>query len=190
MRLFVALIMPEEVKQAAAGMIADLKRAGADIKWVDPANLHLTLKFLGAVEDGLLPALTEALDGALAGRQAMEFTVQGCGAFPGAKRPQVVWLGLEGQTGPLAELSAALERACEPLGLAPEGRAFRAHLTLGRLRRGRGPSTPLAPLVRALAGRADWQGPAFTARRVELMHSTLTPPGPIYRPLRQWELTP
>ena len=188
MRLFLALELPPEVKQAAAGVTAQLKQAGADIKWVASQNLHLTLKFLGEVAQELLPRLKQALSETLAGREALDLTVRGCGAFPSLKSPQVVWLGLAGHAAALAGLAADLEAACEPLGFAREQRGFQAHLTLGRLRRGRGPARPNQALARVLAGLAGHEGPDFRGRRVALMHSTLTTQGPIYQPLAVWEL--
>lgn len=189
MRLFVALELPEPVKAAAAGVMAELKRAGADLKWVDPANLHLTLKFLGETPPERLDEIAAALQRALAGAPPLELGLAGAGAFPGLGRPQVVWLGVNGQGAELAVLAGAIETALAGLGFAPEGRAFQAHLTLARARRGRGrPGPPPRSLAQALAGLAGWRGPEFSAARVALLESTLTPAGPIYRPLWRYEL--
>ncbi|MFH1058775.1 MAG: RNA 2',3'-cyclic phosphodiesterase [Pseudomonadota bacterium] len=191
MRLFVALELPEAVKAAAAGVMAELKQSGADLKWVDPANLHLTLKFLGEVDPKRLDDITAALAQALAGQPALILTPAGAGAFPGRGRIQVVWLGLVGQAAALAALAGRVESALTALGFAPEGRAFQAHLTLARARRGRGRGQPAAPpqaLAQALAGLAAWQGPRFAAERVTLMESNLTAAGPIYRPRRVYIL--
>ncbi len=186
MRCFIALEMPGPVKEHAAGLISELKSAGADIKWVEPMNLHLTLQFLGEVEPELVPRLQEALAGACAECPSLELAVAGCGAFPGLKSPRVVWLGLKGMTQELAGLAGAIQAANRPLGFEPEQRAFKPHLTLGRLRRrkrGGKKGPPSGPLSRELAGLAVHRGPAFTAGRVVLMQSTLTSSGPIYEPL-------
>lgn len=187
MRLFVALELPEAVKAAAAGVMAELKRTGADLKWVAAANLHLTLKFLGEVAPERVGDITAALDQALAGQPALDLTPAGAGAFPGRGRIQVVWLGLAGQTAALTALAGRIESAMAQLGFAPENRAFQAHLTLARARRERSRGKPVAPpppqaLAQALAGLVAWRGPDFSAERVTLMESTLTPAGPIYRP--------
>lgn len=186
MRLFVALELPDQARAAAAGVIAELKAAGVDVKWVRPENLHLTLKFLGEAPDDAAPSLGDALESALAGLAAPQLGLAGCGAFPRPSSPNVIWLGLAGETRALAELAGAVEDALGPLGFPPEERPFTAHLTLGRVRRGRGsPQAPPAPLARAIAGLAGWQGPAFAGGTVALMQSNLTPAGPIYRPLRR-----
>ncbi|MFH1034975.1 MAG: RNA 2',3'-cyclic phosphodiesterase [Pseudomonadota bacterium] len=192
MRLFVALELPPEVKEAAATVTQQLRPWGADIKWVAPQNMHLTLRFLGEVAPEALAGIKTALSRALAGRQALDLAVRGCGAFPSPRRPQVIWLGLAGQVAELASLASAIQAGLEPLGFAPEARAFQAHLTLGRLRRGRGPARRPSPdqardkaggLARELAGLSGWEGPRFLAKRVALVQSTLTPKGPLYQPL-------
>lgn len=187
MRSFIALEMPGEVKEHAAGLIRELRPSGGDVKWVEPHNLHLTLKFLGEVDPSATADIIAALENACAGRPAPSLAVTGCGAFPQPRAPRVVWMGLEGEVAQLAELAQAVEAAMEPLGFEPEKRAFRPHLTLGRVRRPRrGERAPAtAPLSRALAGMAQAAGPSFIAGRVVLMKSTLTKSGPIYEPLHR-----
>ncbi|MCB2225126.1 MAG: RNA 2',3'-cyclic phosphodiesterase [Desulfarculaceae bacterium] len=185
MRCFIALEMPPAVKEHAAGLIKELKSAGADVKWVAPENLHLTLQFLGEVEPERQPGLEAALARACAGRPPLKLAITGCGAFPGIKKPRVIWLGLAGMIEELAEQAKAIQAANQPLGFEPETRAFKAHLTLGRVRerRGKKKAAPLGPLSRELAGLAGHRGPEFAANRAVLMQSTLTSSGPIYKPL-------
>lgn len=195
MRLFVALELPPEVREAAASVARELKSSGADVKWVKPESMHLTLKFLGETPDDQVPDVKSALKEACTGKPALELTVKGCGSFPGQKKPQVVWLGLEGQIDALRDLAVTIEAGLELLGFPPERRSFKAHLTLGRMRRGprrggRGGEQggPVGPLVRAIAAQKEYQGPAFRADNVVLMKSTLTPTGPIYEPLAEFRL--
>lgn len=187
MRLFLALDLPQAARAAAAKAMAGLKGCGAKVKWVQPQNLHLTLKFLGETHEGLLEAIKQGHERACSGMTAFELGLRGCGAFPRQRRPQVVWLGISGQVEGLAQLAARLEAKMEPLGFAPEKRPFRSHLTLGRLKRGkRGKKKAPVPaeLTRAMADMADWRGPGFLARDVVLMKSTLTPSGAVYEPLQ------
>ena len=185
MRSFVALELPPAVREAAAEIQGRLKPTGAEVKWVRPESMHLTLKFLGEVDPGDLPAIEQALEHACRGRRALELELDGCGAFPGRGRPRVVWLGVSGQVEELAGLARAVDESLAGLGFALESRPFKAHLTLGRLRQGRrGRRAPdTRGLSRALAGLASWRGPAFRAAKVALMQSTLTPQGAIYQPL-------
>ncbi len=191
MRLFVALELPPAARLAAAQVLDQLRQAGTDVKWVKPQNLHVTLKFLGQVEPRLLKEVGEQTKRVCAACPALELGLLGCGAFPSPQRPTVVWLGLSGQTEALAGLAGNLEKAMEPLGFAPEARPFQPHLTLGRLRRGHSvdKSGDSRGLTREIMALAAWQGPDFAARRVSLMESTLTPTGPIYRPLKEITLT-
>lgn len=129
-RAFIAVSPSPEIHARLVRLKADLAGAGVAVRWVRDDGLHATLKFLGSVEQGLLEAIRRAL-GAVAERFApFELAVAGLGVFPSLRRPRVVWVGLGGRR--LAELAAAVERALEPLGWAPEGRPFRAHITLGR----------------------------------------------------------
>lgn len=192
MRLFVALELPPEVRQAAALVCRELKSSGADVKWVKPESMHLTLKFLGETPEDQVAEVKSALEEACAGKAALDLTIKGCGSFPGQKKPQVVWLGLDGQIDELRDLAGAIEARLELLGFPSERRSFKAHLTLGRMRRGprRGGNRAgsVAPLVRAIAANKDYQGPAFRADNVVLMKSTLTPAGPIYESLAEIRL--
>lgn len=189
MRSFIALEMPAQVKDFAAGVVGELKPSGAEVKWVEPGNLHLTLKFLGEVDPGATADIIKALEGVCAGQPPLALSATGCGAFPGARSPRVVWLGLNGEVAALARLAQAVQAALEPLGFPAEKRPFLPHLTLGRVRsprRGRGGQAPsIAPLGRALAALATATGPSFLARQVTLMKSTLTRSGPIYEPLHR-----
>ncbi len=195
MRSFIALDLPAEARRAAAQVADGLKNCGADVKWVRPQAMHLTLKFLGEVDPGRVGELSRGLEAACRGFEALEMELSGCGAFPGLARPQVIWVGLDGELEPLRRLAAAVEQQMQALGFAPERRPFKPHLTLGRVRRGRkgrrggkGGQGGMAELKRRLAGLASWRGVRFTAGKLALFESTLTPQGAIYRVLHQIDL--
>lgn len=192
MRLFIALDLPPEARQAAAEVSRELKSSSADVKWVKPELMHLTLKFLGETPEGQVAEIKSALEEVCGGRVGLDLAIKGCGSFPPNKKPQVVWLGLDGQKDQLLDLAGAIEARLELLGFPPERRSFKAHLTLGRLRRGpkRGnrPSGSTVPLARAIAALKDYNGPVFRADNVVLIKSTLTPAGPIYEPLAEFKL--
>src|SRR5262245_6799886 len=96
----------------------------ADVRWADREQLHVTLKFLGAVPDDRVAALSSALDAAVADLAPVALEVAGLGAFPGPTRPRVLWVGIRTGAGELARLAAAVDRALAPLGFPPEARAF------------------------------------------------------------------
>jgi 2'-5' RNA ligase len=179
-RLFVALDPPEAVRRRVAHLQAELRRAAgraaSDVRWVEPARIHLTLQFLGAVPAARVPALEEALREAAAEGAPLGLEVRGAGGFPSARRARVVWLGLGGDVGALAALVAGVGRRLAPLGFAPEDRPFTPHLTLGRSRDGRG-----APgLAGALAAAAELDGTSWRASELVLFESHLSPAGARY----------
>jgi 2'-5' RNA ligase len=130
-RTFLAVAVAPAVHAALIELKAQLAGSDAGVRWVRDDGLHATVKFLGAVPEASLPAIRTALTDALAGTPPMTARVCGLGVFPTPKRPRVVWVGLDCQ--PLTGVAAAVDGALEPFGFAPERRAFRAHITLGRV---------------------------------------------------------
>jgi len=182
-RLFVAIDLTTELKAALAELQDRLRRlwSGADIRWVDPAGIHLTLKFLGEVGADRLEAIFGALERGTAGVGPFELKIGGVGFFPSERRARVVWVGVKEPTGRLARLQRQLEASLGALGFAPEGREFAPHITLGRLR------AP-ASLPPPDSGPADRQLGRMPVREVILMESRLSPAGATYRPVRAFPL--
>jgi len=178
-RAFLALSLPEEARRAAGEVLRRLREntGGSDVKWVDAANLHVTLRFFGDLD----PAeLTRARELTLAWAGAFDPLPTAwaeLGAFPNPRRPQVIWLGLKDETGRIRAFAQEVEHRLVRAGFGRADKPFRAHVTLGRVRRER---------------RIVWERttdglttPAFdfSIQRLVLMKSTLMPAGPIYTPL-------
>jgi RNA 2',3'-cyclic 3'-phosphodiesterase len=142
MRLFVAHEIPASVRAALGEVLARLRPlAGRNVRWSDPAGIHLTLKFIGEVEAGAV----EAIRGALAGihrENPVEVAFRGLGWFPTARHPRVLWAGVEGGSG-MGELAAEVERVLEPLGIARIAE-FPSAPDAGANQIGRGPGRPAA----------------------------------------------
>lgn len=183
-RSFVAVELDEAARRELGRVSAELQRCGADVKWVDPENMHVTLKFLGDVPEERIAAVGAALRQGLAGVGPITFVLGGVGAFPSVARPRVVWVGLTEGAGALAAAAARVDEVLKGLGFPPENRPFSAHLTLGRLRSDRG----VGGLRRAMDALGGYRGPSVTAARVVLFSSVLRPTGPVYRPLCAIEL--
>ena len=184
MRAFIALPLPAEWTAALADAIASLSAelAGADaaVRWVDPAGAHLTLRFLGDTPCGLAPAILEALAGELAGAAAPTLRLGRLGTFPGRGGPvRVVWAGVDGDTGGLGEMRRRVERMAVRLGWAAEGRAFRPHLTIGRVRE-RATAAQRRAVSDAVAGALASAGGWWRADTVRLYRSVLTREGAVY----------
>jgi len=175
-RLFVAVNLPAEMRQAAYSAAAPLREGNLPIRWVASDALHITLKFLGDVEEERARAIGPALGTAVAAAKPFEVTLGGFGAFPDEERPRVVWIGVERH--PALELLANdVERALAPLGFDAELRPFQPHLTLGR---SRGDARPAALRgLPALAQRAEYDG-VLRVESVDLMESRLGPAGATY----------
>jgi 2'-5' RNA ligase len=134
-RLFVALEIPTEVRDSFAALINELRAADSSFsknraRWVRPENLHITLKFIGHVDNGKLESIRAALDEVrFDGPVEMQF--RGLGFFPNAKRPRVFWAGME--TSPiLAPLATEIDARLKKLGILSETKEFAPHLTLAR----------------------------------------------------------
>jgi 2'-5' RNA ligase len=180
-RLFVALEPPDLVRRRLAALADELRRgagrAGGEVRWVAPENVHLTLQFLGGVPEERVPAVEAALrDAAAEAGRPLALSVHGAGGFPNARRPRVIWAGLAGELVPLAALVSALGARLAKLGYAPEDRPFAPHLTLGRAREGRG-----APgFAGALAAAAQAEPTSWRVSELVLFESHLSPHGPRY----------
>jgi 2'-5' RNA ligase len=184
-RCFVAVELDEAARGELSRVLGQLKRSDADVKWVSPNNLHLTLKFLGDVPADDMTRVIAALGQAVAGDTAVpaagafEFELAGLGAFPSMSNPRVIWVGIDRGRDALASLASRVEAALGPLGFPAEGRGFSPHLTLGRCRSPRNQ----AELKAAMAALRDYGGPRVRVERVTLFSSDLRPAGPVYTPL-------
>ena len=138
-RCFLAIDLPEDLRPGLALVQGELKKSQADVRWVPPGNIHITLKFFGNVTDAEVPAIIAAAREVAAEQAPLTLKVTGAGAFPNVRSPRVVWLGLGGDMLPLSQFFYRLEKAFAALDYPPEGRAFNPHLTLGRVRSPRGP---------------------------------------------------
>lgn len=180
MRCFIAVELPDALKQEVAEIQAEFKQTGADVKWVESASLHLTIKFLGDIGEDKISALKESLPFTLH-PSSFTITLEGIGAFPKTIFPRVIWVGVGEGKESLVNLARYVEEICSRLGFAPEERPFSAHLTIGRVRSRQG----LAPLIKKLQV-AEFRGsvPAPVSQ-LTLFQSTLSPKGPTYTPLAE-----
>lgn len=179
MRLFLAINLPTEVRAEVRAATAALRDEAPELSWVQESRLHLTLKFLGDVDEARLDELSAAAATVAGRHRELLMTLAGIGAFPNFRRARVVWLGIE-QESRLELLHHEVELACESLGFEVEGRAFRPHLTLARVKHAL-PEERLRALSR-VAKQTDFRTD-FVVRSVDLMSSELSQSGPAYRTL-------
>jgi 2'-5' RNA ligase len=179
-RTFVAVEIGAAIRARAGELIQTLAAAGADVKWVEPPNLHLTLQFLGEVAVAEIPRVCEAVGRGTATAAPFELEVRGAGAFPHPGRPKTIWLGAGPGQQQMIALHDAVETALGKLGFRKEHRRFEPHLTLGRVRSG-GPG--VATLAEVLRGQADFLAGSCHVAEVVVFSSELQPAGPLYAPL-------
>ena len=184
-RTFVAVELDAPMRQALAQAQAALrgrleKSAGPDVRiqWVKPESIHLTLKFLGDIQEDRVPDVQAALTQVAGGQSRFAVSVEGLGVFPDIRAPRVVWVGMATHVDALKRLAADIESALGTIGFAPEQRPFHPHLTLARVKErsrevGRAVSAGGLPTQEVKLGE-------LTIAAVSLMKSELQPSGPVY----------
>lgn len=183
MRTFVAIDFSPQIKGKIGEIIEYFKTQTPDyaLKWVEPQNLHMTIKFLGEVSEGHLRTIKDVLSDTLEGISAFEIEVTGMGMYPSTQKPRVIWLGVEGSE-PLKDIHQSLDQALQKASIPPDKRGLSPHLTIARVRRN------VETLIVQDIGKTlsqfkiDSLGKC-TIDRIVLYKSTLTPSGPIYDPL-------
>ena len=178
-RSFIAIDLSDLVRRQLEALAQELRKCDAQVGWVRIEGIHLTLRFLGNVAPELIEEIKPALAGIASQTAPIHIEPAGCGAFPTIKSPRVIWVGLRGQIGPLAELARRVEAAMVSLGFKPEERPFKPHLTLGRVKGRQG----LQTLQQILLAHRDFTAEPFDAAEVVLYKSELRPDGARYTPL-------
>lgn len=180
MRLFVALAISAEVRERLAAQLKELRHAEPSIRWTDPENLHLTLKFIGHVPDEKLSCIRDAL-AIVNAASPISFEVRGLRFFPNERRPSVAWAGVQAPAE-LANLAGAVDRSLEGCGIHRETRAFAPHITLARFKDPR-----LSQTLRARIGqsRNEFFGLQVSSQ-FELMESKTKSTGAEYTTLHSF----
>lgn len=180
MRLFVAIDVPEAIKEAIESKVVDRLRGGLPgARWTRPEGRHLTLKFLGNVDDERVSEISGALGAAAERHDPFPASFAEVGGFPNLRRPRVLWIGIGEGAEPMAALAADVERELERLGFDPEGRPFRGHFTLARFPKPR----TIEPLPETIA-----PSQRFDVEEVVLFRSQLHPKGARYTALERFRL--
>ena len=180
-RLFIAIGLPESLHKELEKLQKQLQPFARDAKWVNVSGIHLTLKFLGYVDPAQIPEITEALSKSVKTFSSVAIQASGCGFFPNARRPNVLWVGIDAPE--LAPLQQNVEEAMERLGFEKENRPFSPHLTLARFKDHRG-HLALAKETEKLAGKNFGH---FTANSFSLYESVLRPQGAQYHILQEFK---
>lgn len=180
MRCFFCIELDPPTRQQLAHVIQRLRDAPAQVRWVEPSLLHVTLKFLGEVDASRIPALQAIAQQVAAPCEPFALALNRLGAFPHLERARVIWAGAQQTPAPLANVAVALEEELSALGFAREQKPFTVHVTLGRVRE----ENPRALRVLGEQVRAVALAPmTVRVEKIILMESVLRPQGPAYTPL-------
>ncbi len=180
MRVFIAVELPNEIRQSLGDVQRALRSLTNSSRWVAPESIHITLKFLGEVPDQRIGDIHSAITGLT--WKPFNVTVRGVGFFPGTRSPRIFWAGMEAPT--MQDLAEQLDTRMQRLGFEGEKRAFWPHITLARAR-----GTRIdASLVNAAEEYKDHEFGSFAVDRLFLFKSTLKPSGPVYEKLKEYLL--
>ena len=183
-RSFIAIDLPQETREKLAATQEKLKQSRAGVRWVKPAGIHLTLKFLGNISPAQVDEIAAAVTQLVRDEPPLRLCAAGLGGFPNPRKPRVIWVGLRGEIERLANIQAGLEKALETLGFARERRGFSPHLTIGRVR----DRQRLQALIEAMSTLELPEFNSFDADEIILYKSDLRPTGAIYTKLHRMPL--
>ena len=177
-RTFICVEVPESIRERIRSLQQEMREVGAQVGWVKPSNIHLTIKFLGDVPASKAELIRLAVERAASPIHRFEIEVGGAGCFPTPRNPRVLWVGLTAIPESLKQLHAAIEDEIAREGFPREPKRFSPHLTIGRVRDPRGAGRVAEDLI-----ERGFAPEAFQSREVIVMRSDLSPKGSIYTPL-------
>ncbi|HUO76090.1 MAG TPA: RNA 2',3'-cyclic phosphodiesterase [Thermodesulfovibrionales bacterium] len=183
MRSFIAINLDDSLRSEIDRATTALKSGIWDVKWVSPANLHITLKFLGEIPENTVTELKETLSSVVSHHESFALRFKGVGIFPDKRRPRVIWIDLL-EAEKLIKLQKEVENSLLTLGFKMEDRPFSPHLTIGRIRSSAGKES----LLRAVETLKDKDFGNIGVNNVSLMKSDLKPGGAQYTTIAEFSL--
>jgi len=181
-RTFIACPIPMAISQKISLVQDQLKAYHWNVKWVPVSNMHLTLSFLGNIQPSMKQKIIYAIDPLISEQKPVRLFLGNMGVFPNTRRPNVLWIGLNGDIGPLMTFQKRLQDALKHLGISENKRHFKAHLTLGRIK---GP-IPKNQLAKALCLDITEEKNQFICDRLVFYQSQLSSKGAQYSILHEW----
>lgn len=190
LRLFVGITAPPEWKAAITEWRLKIQPRFSDSfgRWTAESNLHLTLRFFGAVEENELAALGRGLQEIAASREAFTMAAGILGCFPDASRPRIVWLGFDRPANTVSQIELDLRTKTAHFGQPPEDRDFHPHLTIVRTNEPRRSDRDF--LAHLISKGPPIEVPLWQVRELELIRSELKPGGSVYTTLMALPLAP
>ncbi len=178
-RTFIAFKLPKNIISSISEIQNRFKSYAFKARWVNPENIHLTLKFLGDINYTDIEKVSETIINTANSHTPVSLAVKGAGVFPGIKRPRVIWVGLTGEIEKLVGIQNNIEENLEELGFPREKRPFRGHLTLGRIK-GKINTKKLLDVIKKFE---KFESKLFIADKIFLFKSELKSTGSVYTEL-------
>ncbi len=179
LRTFIAIELDPSLQEMLGKIQEHLKKSGADVKWVKPSHIHVTLKFLGEIPLEQVEKVKNVMHRSLDKFTAFPLHITHLGAFPKMENPHIIWVGIDPQQPTLKDIAIFLEEHLSEEGLPKENRDFEPHITLGRMKH----SINRFALSQSLREYAIPQPLTQFVKKIKLFKSTLLPTGPLYETL-------
>jgi len=183
-RLFFAVLLPEEIRNEIAKIINKLRLVNADVKWTSVENLHITLKFLGDTDIMMTDDIVGIVQNKLSDIGSFVIDIAGIGTFGKPSNPSVIWMGIDDSSAKLKNIFEIIDSSVSNFGLMKEKRNFTAHITLGRIRSAKN----IGKLCEIIHAEEKINIGSVNIKRVSLMKSDLKNSGPAYTAIKEIEL--
>lgn len=183
-RVFIAIEIDSEIKNKLSEYLSKLKRTGADVKWVAPENIHLSLKFIGYIEKETLINLNKIISDAVSCIGPFSISIGNIGAFPSIEKPRVVFVCVQERGNNLLMIYEKIDKGVEPLGIKRESKKYVGHITLGRVKSQKN----ISKLKNILNSGTECYFGLEKVTSLSLIQSKLTPTGPLYTRLNNFIL--
>jgi len=187
MRTFIALELSQEIRTSVSLLQQTLQKTDPDVKWVEPQNIHLTLKFLGEIEDTKIKHTSDILEGIAKTNSSYSIRLSELGGFPKIDCPRVIWVGIDFGDSQTKEIARLLEEKLYSIGIPKETREFSTHITIGRVRTGKN-RLKLVSELKKLSADFSGKGLEMQVLKITLFESKLSPKGPAYAPIKEVNL--
>lgn len=178
LRTFLGIDLPFSVQSEIGQKQQSIKREINGLSWVNPDNLHITLKFLGATTESQIEEIQKTLERSLEGTSPFLIELGGLGVFPDKHAPQILWIGIEGLTNELLDLASQVEESVVPIGFQKDDKSFHPHLTIARIKKDHRKIGQGLDQTRILAAPCSFG--RLRVEKVCLFKSELYPTGPVY----------
>lgn len=184
MRVFIAIELSERTQGFLNRLQEQLKNSQAEVTWVKPQNIHLTLQFLGEIDDKKVSQVIGLLDNVVADKNAFYIRLSGIGAFPKISFPRIIWVGIDKGDIETKQIAKDLEEDAAKIGIFKENKPFSSHITIGRVRSALNRNA-LVKNLDNLVNNFLKDAPESPVNKITLFKSTLTPKGPIYEVIKE-----